>query len=50
MRLNQYMNTLKNYNMSFGAETTMPSILALRWLDAELLEKALGTQESYLFS
>ncbi len=30
--------------------TTMPPLLALRWLEEELLQKALGTQKSYLDS
>ncbi|GIU02476.1 hypothetical protein TUM4630_34190 [Shewanella algidipiscicola] len=30
--------------------TTMPPLLALRWLEEELMQKALGTQKSYLDS
>ncbi len=48
------MYTVENCNDEFwcllDVQTTMPPLLALRWLEAELFEKALGTQKSYLDS
>ncbi|OED54668.1 hypothetical protein BEI46_14125 [Aliivibrio fischeri] len=48
------MYKVENCNDKFwcllDVQTTMPPLLALRWLEAELFEKSLGTQKSYLDS
>lgn len=53
-RFKEYMYTVENCNDEFwcllDVKTTMPPLLALRWLESELFEKALGTQKSYLDS